>query len=117
MHKILIVDDEKDLATTIEAILSLSGYEAMSVIDGESAIDEVKNNHYDLILMDVKLPVMNGVEAFLKIKEIDPKTKVMMMTGYSVEDLIDQALNEGACGFLRKPFDVERLLETVKEAI
>ncbi|MBI4777793.1 response regulator [Candidatus Desantisbacteria bacterium] len=117
MAKILIVDDETDLADMLGMILKLEGYQITSVLDGYKAIEEIKNTHYDLILMDIKLPGINGVETFIQIKGIDPSVKVMMMTGYAVEDLIEKALEEGAYACIHKPFDLQRVIELIRKVI
>jgi len=117
MSKILIVDDEKDMAEMIGGVLELKGYQTKAVFNGYGAIEEVKQTHYDLILMDIKLPDINGVETFLKIKEIDFSVKVIMMTGFSVEDLITEALKQGAYACLHKPFDMEKAISKVEEVL
>jgi DNA-binding NtrC family response regulator len=113
MAKILIVDDEKDLAYVLSDILKLEGHEITSVLDGYKAIEEVKMTHYDLILMDIRLPGINGVETFIQIKGIDPEIKVVMMTGFSAEDLIEKALKEGAYACIHKPFDLQKMIELI----
>ena len=117
MAKILIVDDEKDLAYVLSDILELEGHQTISVLDGYKAIEEIKIAHYDLILMDIRLPGINGVETFIQIKEIDPGVKVVMMTGFAVEDLIEKALNEGAYACIHKPFDLQRVIELIQKVI
>lgn len=117
MAKILIVDDEKDLACVLCSILKLEGHETVSASDGYEAIEKIKKTHYDLVLMDIRLPGINGVETFIQIKEIDPSVKVVMMTGFSVEDLMEQALNEGAYACIHKPFDVQKVIGLIAKII
>ena len=117
MAKILIVDDEKDLAEMLGAILELKGYTAKPCLDGYKAIEEVKKAHYDLIMMDIRLPEMNGVETFIKIKEIDPKVKVIMMTGFAVEELLLEAIKQGAYGCIHKPFKPEKMFGMIEEVL
>lgn len=118
MAKVLIVDDEKSLAEMLKDVIELEGgHQVKIVLDGEESIKEAGVTHYDLILMDIRLPGINGVEAFLKIKEIDPQVKVIMMTGLSVEGLIEEALKEGAYACLHKPFDSERVVSLIEEAL
>lgn len=95
-------------------ILEAKGYEVKSENSGETAIAKVKEESYDVILMDIKMPAMNGVEAFKHIKKISPKTAVIMITAYSVEDLIKEALQEGVFGVLRKPLDIDKLIEQIE---
>jgi len=113
MTKILIVDDDKEFCTSMTDILEARGYEVESENSGEAAIAKVKEKSFDVILMDIKMPVMNGVEAFKQIKKISPKTVVIIITAYSLEDLIKEALQEGAFGVLRKPLDINKLIEQI----
>jgi len=113
MTKILIVDDDKNFCTSMTDILEAKGYEVESENSGETAIAKVKEKSFDVILMDIKMPAMNGVEAFKQIKKISPKTAVIMVTAYSLEDLIKEALREGAFGVLRKPLDIDKLIEQI----
>lgn len=113
MANILIVDDEKDLAEVLGGILELEGHSVKPVLDGYKAIEEIKSSHYDLVLMDIRLPGINGVETFIRIKEIDKRVKVIMMTGFSVEDLIEKAIKQGAYACIHKPFDPEKVLEII----
>lgn len=116
MTKILVVDDDKEFCTSMADILEVKGYEVESENSGAQAIAKVKEKSFDVILMDIKMPVMNGVEAFKQIKKISPKTAVIMVTAYSVEDLIKEALREGAFGVLRKPLDIDKLIEQIELA-
>ena len=116
MIKILIVDDDKEFCTSLLDILELKGYGVESENTGEAAIAKVKEKSFDVILMDIKMPVMNGVETFKHIKKISPKTAVIMITAYALEDLIKEALHEGAFGVLQKPIEIEKLIEQVELA-
>ena len=116
--KVLVVDDNEEFCQNVKDILvELKDYAVATAYDGFKALELVKQNHFDLVLMDVKMPVMDGVETFKKIKEIAPKTPVIMVTAYAIEDLIREALQEGAFGFLRKPLDFDRLFELMGKAI
>ncbi len=117
MAKILVVDDERDLGYLLGAILRLKGHEVIPVFDGYQAIEEVKTTHYDLIMMDIRLPGINGVEAFIQIKEIDPGVKVIMMTGFAVEGLIEESLQQGAYACIHKPFDLEKVIAVVEQVL
>ena len=116
MTKILIVDDSKEFCTSLTDVLEAKGYEVESENSGEAAIAKVKEKSFDVILMDIKMPVMNGVEAFKQIKKISPRTAVIMVTAYSLENLITEALREGAFGVLRKPLDIDKLIEQIELA-
>jgi DNA-binding NtrC family response regulator len=113
---ILIVDDDPGMTETMPDILSDMGYEVAVAEDGFKAIQMVKERAYDVALMDIKMPGINGVETFKEVKGISPSTKVVMMTAYSVEDLVKDALKEGAYGIIYKPLDIERVVEFIKRA-
>jgi len=115
--KILVVDDNEEFCRNVVDILELKGYQAASAYDGLKAIELVKQDGFDLVLMDVKMPVMDGVETFKKIKEIVPDISVIMITAYTVEDLMRDALREGAFGCLKKPLDFDRLFELIEKAV
>lgn len=116
MLKILIVDDSKEFCMSLADILEAKGYGVESENSGEAAIAKVKEKSFDVILMDIKMPVMNGVEAFKQIKKISPQTAVIMVTAYSLENLISEALAEGAFGVLHKPLDIDKLIEQIELA-
>jgi DNA-binding NtrC family response regulator len=111
---ILIVDDNQGMVRTTALILEHHGYNVSTAISGEQAIDTVKQQEFDFILMDIKMPVMNGVEAFRRIKDIQPTVVVVMMTAYAVEDLIREAIDEGAYGVLYKPLDIEYMISLIE---
>ena len=123
MTKILIVDDDKEFCTSMADILEAKGYAVESENSGEAAIAKVSarggsasggKEPSDVILMDIKMPTMNGVEAFKHIKKISPGTVVIMVTAYSLENLINEALAEGAFGVLHKPLDIDKLIEQIE---
>ena len=116
MTKILVVDDDKEFCASMTDILEAKGYAVESENSGQAAIANVKGKSFDVVLMDIKMPGMNGVEAFKQIKKIRPKTAVIMITGFSLEDLIKEALAEGAFGVLRKPLDIDKLIEQIELA-
>lgn len=116
-HRILVADDNLDFCSNLIDILELQGYEAESVSDGFKAVDAVKENGFDLVLMDIKMPGIDGVEAFKRLKKISPGIRVIMMTAYAVEDLVREALRDGAFGAFYKPLDMERLFSSIEKAL
>jgi len=113
--KILVVDDDKDFAEGIAESLELEGHEIQLAFTGEEAIEKFKAEDYDISFMDVKMPGMNGVESFLEIRKFKPHANVVMMTAFSVHQLLEQAMENGAIGVLSKPFDIQSVLEILNE--
>jgi DNA-binding NtrC family response regulator len=114
--RILVVDDNEQFCQNVTDILEVRGYEVVTAYDGFKALELVKRNGFGLVLMDVKMPVMDGVETFKKVKETAPGTPVIMVTAFAVEDLIREALREGAFGSLKKPLDFDQLFELIERA-
>lgn len=113
---ILIVDDNVSQCKTMSFVLERKGYIVALANDGPEALEKVEEKPFDIILMDIKMPLMDGVEAYRQIKKIRPEAVVIMMTAYAVEDLVQQALEEGAYGIVYKPLDIERVIAIIKEA-
>ena len=113
---VLVVDDNLDLLDTFALILKMKGYNVDTAGDGLSAVDKFKKRPFDVILMDLIMPRMNGVEAFRKIREINPGARVILMTAYYEEEQIKTALDEGAYRAVQKPVNVARLMEMIGEA-
>lgn len=111
---VLIVDDDKGMTETLADLLKEFGYYVEVTDNGFDAIERARAYPFDVILMDVRMPGINGVETYKKIKGIRPEAAVMMMTAYSVEELVAEALEEGAYGVLYKPFDVEEVIEFIE---
>ncbi|MBI1870206.1 MAG: response regulator [Chlamydiae bacterium] len=114
---ILVVDDQVGMLETFTDILGDKGYKVATASDGYTAIDKVKKETFDVIFMDIKMPGINGVQTFREIKKVNPKTAVIMMTAYSVEDLVKEAIEEGAYTVIYKPFDIDRVVETIERVL
>lgn len=115
--RILVLDDHVDVAQGIAEILDLFGYEVMLAHDGPSAIAAYNKHHIDIGLFDIRMPGMNGVEAFLEIRRKHSDAKIIMMSGYADDDLITRALENGARGLLAKPFEPDGMLDKVNEIV
>jgi len=107
---ILVVDDDVDNAMSLSELFELEGHRVHTVFSGQEAINACVNSQYDLAFIDVMMPGKNGVESFLEIRSLRPQARVFMMTGYSVEELLQQAVREGAMGYLEKPFEPKEVL-------
>lgn len=111
---VLVVDDDEGMTETLSDILEDLGYHVEVASDGFKAIERVKAQAFDMILMDIKMPGINGVETYKEIKKIRPEAVVMMMTAYSVEDLVSEAVKEGAYGVMYKPIDITKVAEFIE---
>ncbi len=117
METILIVDDEKNYPPIIAAVLEGEGYETLTANSGHQAMGILKHSDVDLVLADVKMPVMNGIELLKQIKLKDPDLPVIMMTAYGTVENAVEAMQKGAYNFIQKPFDNDQLVIFVKKAV
>ncbi|MFH1665320.1 MAG: response regulator [Candidatus Omnitrophota bacterium] len=113
-QSILVVDDNKDFADVFCDILRANNYKAESCYSGAQAIELVTANIFDILFLDIRMPDMDGVQALKKIKEIRPKTMVIMMTGYSVDEMVHRALEEKASDIIYKPFEIDKVLSLIE---
>ena len=105
MRKIAIIDDERDILDTLEMFLKRSGkFEIETFTDPLKAINRVKNGDFELILLDIMMPQMNGIDFLREIKSASNKVKVIMMTAYSTQDKIIDCNHIGAEDYVTKPF-------------
>jgi len=114
---VLVVDDLRSIRLTLGGILEDEGYNVVLAENGYQAIEVAKQTPFDLIFMDIKMPGINGVQTFREIKKVNPQAVVIMMTAYSVEDLIKEALEEGAYAVVYKPFDIEKIVSIIESAL
>jgi DNA-binding NtrC family response regulator len=113
---ILIVDDNTSLCQTMSFILGRKGYNVTTAKDGLEALARVKEKPFNMVFMDIKMPLMGGVETYKRIKKVRPEAVVVMMTAYAVEDLVQEALQEGAYDIIYKPLDIEKVLALIERA-
>jgi two-component system response regulator HydG len=113
---ILIVDDDISQCKTMSFVLRRKGYAVATVTDGAAAIERVQEQPFDMIFMDIKMPLMDGVETYRRIKITRPGAVVVMMTAYAVEDLVQEAIQEGAYGVIYKPLDIEKVVALIERA-
>ncbi len=114
--KILIVDDDKEFCDSMLDILEAKGYAVNLEHSAPAAIARVKKKFFNTVLMDINMPVVNDLETFKLIKKIRPETTIIMMTAFSIEDLIKEALQDGAFGCLYKSMDIDKLVGQVELA-
>ena len=111
--KVMVVDDDPGMLATLEGIIEDEGYDVVGAEDGYQAIALARDTPFALIFMDIKMPGINGVETHREIKKVSPGSVVVMMTGFSVEELGKSALEEGAYAVIYKPFSVDQIIEIV----
>ena len=111
--RVMIVDDDQDLAESLADLLQVHGYEVDIARDGQDAVEHARSQDFDIAFMDVRMPVMNGVDSYFAIKKIKPQARIVMMTGFK-EPILERAISAGAEGPLHKPFSVEDMLKLVE---
>jgi DNA-binding NtrC family response regulator len=115
--RILVVDDDETIRTTMKAILQDEGYMVDLAGTGKEAIQKTTEKNYNVALLDIRLPDMEGVELLKLLKDGVPRTRKIMVTGYPSMQNAISALNKNADAYLLKPVDVEKLLATVKQQL
>ncbi|MGI5920604.1 MAG: response regulator [Syntrophomonadaceae bacterium] len=113
----LIVDDQKGVRRLLEELFKKDGWEVHMAADGREAIDQVDNFLPNIILMDMKMPNMNGLEASQKILEKHPGLTIIMMTAYGEMEVVKRALDAGVKKCVTKPFDIMNLRNIVNELV
>jgi two-component system response regulator HydG len=117
LPRILVVDDEVDTCANLSDILSDLGYRVDVAYDGPSALDLVKQNTYDVALLDLKMPGMDGLELYRRIKQLQAGTVAIVVTAYASSNTAAEAMSAGAWQILSKPVDLSKLLTLVEEAL
>ena len=116
-RRLLLVDDEQGMRDTLVDILEELGFWIDQAADGQEAVDRVKMGDYGLVLMDIRMPVMNGVEALRQIKALRSGLPVIMMTAYTAAAEVEEARRQGAEAILYKPLDIPELLGLIQHAL
>ncbi|MEX0736582.1 MAG: response regulator [Bacteroidota bacterium] len=116
-NRILVVDDEDALRTVLSSELEGEGYKVASAADGSEAIEILKKDEFDLILLDIKMPNVDGFEVLKFVKETHPDTKVIMLTGFADLKNAIESKKLGAEDFVSKPYDLVDLLTTVERVL
>lgn len=115
--RILIVDDDENIREVLTTILEDEGYIVQSVGTARNAMAETERKFYNLALIDIRLPDMEGVELLTGIKDTTPKMRKIIITGYPTLQNAVEAVNRGADAYIIKPFDMEKVLKTIKEEL
>jgi len=115
--RILVVDDDKSIRKTLEAILKGEGYYVQTAENGKQAIEKTHSGYYNLALIDIRLPDMEGTELLTRMKDTTPKMRKIIITGYPSLQNAVEALNKEANAYILKPFDLIKTLETIREEL
>lgn len=115
--KVLIVDDQFGIRILLQEVLQKDGYEVNLASNGKQALDLIKKRLPDLVILDMKIPGMDGLEILEAIKQIDEKIHVIMMTAYGEMELMKKAKELGAVAYFTKPFNIDELREAIGQYI
>lgn len=117
MATLLIIDDEKSIRKTLSEILSFEGYKIEEAVDGEEGLNKFKEKTFDVVLCDIKMPKLDGLEFLQKAVEINPDVPIIMISGHGNIETAVEAVKKGAYDFIQKPPDLNRLLITIRNAM
>lgn len=111
--RVLVVDDEKIVREFFKRLLSVLGLETVDAENGYKAIELARNSRFDLCFIDMRMPGLNGLDTYRQIREINPQVMAVMITGYAVEEQLEQAKKEGAYRIIRKPFEINQIKDVI----
>jgi DNA-binding NtrC family response regulator len=115
--RILIIDDDENIRKVLQTILEDEGYHVETAETARKGIQKTEESFFNLALIDVRLPDMEGIELLTKLRETKPKIRKIIVTGYPTLQNAVASVNKGADGYVLKPFDVEKILATIKEQL
>jgi two-component system, response regulator, stage 0 sporulation protein F len=114
-EKILIVDDQYGIRILLNEVFQKEGYQTFQAANGVQALEIVEKHSPDIVLLDMKIPGMDGIEILKRMKAIDPDIRVIIMTAYGELDMIQKAKDLGAITHFAKPFDIDEIRDAVKK--
>lgn len=117
MDRVLVVDDDRLVCWSLERALNREGYRVSAVESAEEALSEVQGRPFDVAIVDVVLPEMDGMELISRVRSVSPATKFIVITGYGSRDVERRALMHGTFAYLEKPFCVKELMSLVKAVL
>lgn len=115
--RVLVIDDDENIRKVLQAILEEEGYAVEAVDTAKKGIEKSEKSFYNLALIDVRLPDMEGIELLSKLRDTEPKIRKIIVTGYPTLQNAVASVNKGADAYIMKPFDVEKILQTIKEQL
>ncbi len=117
MSCVLIVDDEKLVRLLLSRALKKEGISVVDAECGKEALEKIRDRQFDVVILDLRLGDINGIEVLRELNKTWPETKVMVITAYKSEDIQEEALNHGIIGLYEKPFDTFEIIERIKQSI
>src|ERR1043165_7930709 len=117
MASLLIIDDERSIRKTLSEILSFEGYKIEEAADGEEGLKKFREKTFDVVLCDIKMPKVDGLDFLQKAVEINPDVPIIMISGHGTIETAVEAVKKGAYDFIQKPPDLNRLLITIRNAM
>jgi two-component system response regulator HydG len=117
MASVLVVDDDAGMVDTLGDILAARGHQVGTARSGQAAVGMVQRDPYDIVLMDIQMADLNGVEALKAMRAVAPELRVIMMTAFTRHELVEEARRARALAVLRKPLDLDRVLALIGGAI
>ena len=117
MHRVLVVDDDKVLQESVRQALQFHHFGVDVADNGRQAVSAVYREKYDLVVMDVNMPEMDGIEALKKIKASDPSASVIMCSAMGQQAMVIEAIQSGAKDFIVKPFQADRVIESIRKVL
>lgn len=114
---ILVVDDEPDVREGLANLLSMEGYTVTTAENGAVALERAKSHEFDLVLTDLRMPGISGVETLVGLKKLHPDLKVIVLTGFASDATVGDCMLKGAYGCVLKPFNLDELLSQIEKAI
>jgi two-component system, NtrC family, nitrogen regulation response regulator NtrX len=117
MSRILVIDDERSIRNTLKDILEYEKYDVELAEDGHKALEVFRNGEFDIVLCDIKMPGMDGIEVLEQLNELNPDVPVIMISGHGNIDTAVESIKKGAYDYIEKPLDLNRLLITIRNAM
>ncbi len=115
--RVLLVDDEEELVSTLEERLALRDIDVEYVLSGDQALNRIKEKDYDIVLLDVMMPGMNGMDVLVNIRRLRPETQIILLTGLSDAKDCENSLKHGAFDYIVKPVRIDTLIQKMHEAM
>ena len=114
--KLMMVDDEERFLESMEKLLKRKGYDVVTATSGEQCLDKLAQEPFDVVILDVKMPGIDGVETLKRLKSIRPLTEVIMLTGHGTVENAVEGMHQGAFDYLLKPCDIDNLVSKMNGA-